>query len=131
MCILTSGELSSVWHLSVSSSQKLLQNITWCQYFSLSFIRSSFYFGAQSLQSCPTLCDPWTVARQAPLCMGFSRQEYWSGLPCPPPGDLPSPGIKPTYLMSPLLADGLFTTSAIWEAIEMMLLCLKTVTFFY
>ena len=39
-------------------------------------------------QSYPTLCDPWTVARQAPLSMGFSRQEYWSGLPCPPPGDL-------------------------------------------
>ena len=39
---------------------------------------------------------PWTVARQAPLSMGFSRQGYWSGLPCPPPGDLPSPGIKPS-----------------------------------
>ena len=37
----------------------------------------------------------WTVARQAPLSMGLSRQEYWSGLPCPPPGDLPNPGIKP------------------------------------
>ena len=37
----------------------------------------------------------WTVARQAPLSMGFSRQEYWSGLPCPPPGDLPNPGIQP------------------------------------
>ena len=41
------------------------------------------------------LCYPWAVARQAPLSMGFSRQEYWGGLPCPPPGDLPSPGIKP------------------------------------
>ena len=38
---------------------------------------------------------PWTVAHQAPLSMGFSRQEYWSGLPCPPPGDLPDPGIEP------------------------------------
>ena len=38
---------------------------------------------------------PWTVARQAPLSMGFFRQEYWSVLPCPPPGDLPNPGIKP------------------------------------
>ena len=37
---------------------------------------------------------PWTVTRQAPLSMGFSRQESWSGLPCPPPGDLPNPGIK-------------------------------------
>ena len=50
---------------------------------------------AKSLQSCPTLCDPWTVAHQAPLSLGFSRQEYWNGLPCPPPGDLPGPGIEP------------------------------------
>ena len=40
-------------------------------------------------------CDPWTVARQASLCMGFSRQEYWGGLMCPPLGDLPNPGIEP------------------------------------
>ena len=50
----------------------------------------------QSLaQSCPTLCNPWTVAHQAPLSMGFSRQEYWSGLPFPSPGYLPDPGIEP------------------------------------
>ena len=59
---------------------------------------------------------PWTVAPQAPLSMGFSRQEYWSGLPCPPPGDLPDPGIKPTSLISSVLASRLFTTSATWEA---------------
>ena len=46
-------------------------------------------------QSCPTLCDPWTVAHQAPPSMGFSRQEYWSGVPFPSPGDLPDPGIEP------------------------------------
>ena len=46
-------------------------------------------------QLCPTLCDPWTVAHQAPLSMEFSRQEYWSGLPFPSPGDLPEPGIEP------------------------------------
>ena len=46
-------------------------------------------------QSCLTLATPWTAARQAPLSMGFSRQEYWSGLPFPSPGDLPDPGIKP------------------------------------
>ena len=46
-------------------------------------------------QSCPTLCDPWTVAHQAPPSMGFSRQEYWSGLPFPSPGDLPDAGIEP------------------------------------
>ena len=47
--------------------------------------------------------------------MGFSRQEYWSGLPCPPPGDLPHPGIEPGSLTSPALADRFFTTSATWE----------------
>ena len=48
-------------------------------------------------QSCPTLfVTPWTVAHQAPPSMGFSRQEYWSGLPFPSPGDLPNPGIEPT-----------------------------------
>ena len=56
-----------------------------------------------------------TVAHQAPLSMGFSRQEYWSGLPCPPPGDLPDPGIEPVSLMSPALAGGFFTTGATWE----------------
>ena len=45
-------------------------------------------------QSCPTLCDPWTVAHQAPLSVGSSRLEYWNGLPGPPPGDLPDPGIE-------------------------------------
>ena len=49
---------------------------------------------AKSLQSCPTLCTLWTATRQAPLFMGLSRQEYWSGLPRLPPGYLPYPGIK-------------------------------------
>ena len=67
--------------------------------------------------NCIQLFTPlWTVAHQAPLSMGLSRQEYWSGLPCPPPGDLPSPGIKPTSLISLALAGGLFSTSATWEA---------------
>ena len=50
----------------------------------------------------------WTVALQAPLSMGFSRQEYWSGLQCPPPEDLPDPEIEPASLMSPSLAEGFF-----------------------
>ena len=61
----------------------------------------------------------WTVARQAPLTMGFSRQEYWSELPCPPPGDLPHPGIEPMSFTSPALAGGFFTTSTTWEAAKM------------
>ena len=55
---------------------------------------------------------PQTVAHQALLSMGFFRQEYWSWLAFPPPGDLPNPGIKPLSLMSPALAGGFFTTSA-------------------
>ena len=51
-----------------------------------------------------------TVALQAPLSMGFPRQEDWSGLPFPPPGDLPDPGIETTSLVSPALADGFFTS---------------------
>ena len=69
---------------------------------------------AQSLQSCLTFCYLWTVAHQAPLSMGFSREEYQSGLSCPPPVDLPDPGIEPA---SPALAGGFFSTSAIWEAL--------------
>ena len=52
---------------------------------------------------------PWTIAYQAPLSMGFSRQEYWSGLPCPPPGDLPNPGTGPVSPESPALTGGFFT----------------------
>ena len=52
----------------------------------------------------------WTVVHQAPLSMGFLRQEYWSGLPFLSPGDLPDPGIKPTSLASPALAGRFFTT---------------------
>ena len=59
---------------------------------------------------------PQTVAHQAPLSMGFSRQEYWSGLPCPPPGDLPHPGIEPVSLTSPAVAGRFFTTRTTWEA---------------
>ena len=71
---------------------------------------------SQSLQLCLTLCDSMDCVCQAPLSMGFSRQECWSGLPCPSLGDLPNPGIELSSLMSPALAGGFFTTSAIWEA---------------
>ena len=70
------------------------------------------------VQSFATL---WTIAHQAPLSMGFSRHEYWSGLPCPSPGDLPPLGIEP---VSPVLAGRFFTTSATWKAPRSpMLLC--------
>ena len=62
------------------------------------------------------LCETlWTVVHQDSLSMEFSRQEYWSGLPCPPPGNPPNPGIEPES-MSPSLTGRLFITSATWEA---------------
>ena len=57
----------------------------------------------------------WTVARQAPPSMGFSRQEYWNGLPGPSPGNLPDPGIKPTLHYVSCIAGMFFTMSATWE----------------
>ena len=70
---------------------------------------------AQSLSRVQLCATPWPVAPQALLSMGFSRQEYWGGLSCPAPGDLPEPGIEPTPLMSSELAGRFFTPSAIWE----------------
>ena len=63
----------------------------------------------ESLQLCLSLCSPRDCS-QASVSMGFSRQEYWNGLPCLPPRDLPDPGIEPVSLMSPALAGGFFTT---------------------
>ena len=60
---------------------------------------------------------PWIVSLHAPLSMGLSRQEYWSGLPCLLPGDLPDPGIKLLSLLSPASGGGFFTTSITWEAL--------------
>ena len=60
---------------------------------------------------------PWAEVRQDPLSMGFSRQEHWSGLPWPPPGDFPDPGIEPVSPMSPELAGGFSTTSTPGEAL--------------
>ena len=71
---------------------------------------------AKLLQLCRLFATLWTVALQVPVSMGFSKQEYWSGLPFPPPGDLPDPGIEPMSLTSPALEGRFFTTSATWEA---------------
>ena len=61
-----------------------------------------------SLSAVSDSATPWTVAQQAPLSMGFFRQEHWSGLPFPSSGDLPDPGIEPTSPVSPALAGGFF-----------------------
>ena len=80
------------------------------------FYRLSFHACVQSLFSHVWIfVTLWTVLHQAPLSMGFSRQESWSRLPCPPPGDLPDPGIEHVSLTSPALAGRFFTTNATWE----------------
>ena len=69
--------------------------------------------------SCVQLFAPlWTIACEAPLSMRFSRQEYWTGLPCPSPEDLPDLEVAPLSLTSPALAGGFFVTSATWEALQ-------------
>ena len=70
----------------------------------------------QSLNCVRFFATPWTIGHQASLSMGFSRQEYWSGLPFPSSRDLLDPGIEPLSPASPALAGKFFTTSAIWEA---------------
>jgi len=88
----------------------------------------SFIILSNSLQSCcacvlshfsqvQLFVTLWTVACQAPLSVGFSRQRYWSGLPCPPPGNLSDPGIELTALTFPTLAGRFSTTSATWEVL--------------
>ena len=86
------------------------------------FLGLDWVLCSENLWACMLSCfshvqhfeTPWTVCCQALLSMGFSRQEIWSGLPYPPPGDLPNPGIKPASFMSPSLADRFFITSSTW-----------------
>ena len=66
-------------------------------------------------QLCLTLCDPMDCSPPGSSAHGISRQEYWSGVPLPTPGDLPDPGIEPTSLVFPALGGGFFTNSATWE----------------
>ena len=82
------------------------------------YLESATTVCAKSLQSCLSVSYPWTAVHQALLSMGSSRQEYWSGLSCPPPGDLLDPGIKPKSLMCPALAGGFFTTSTPWGSLQ-------------
>ena len=71
----------------------------------------------KSFQWCPTLCNPMDCSLPGSSVHGILQREYWSGLSCTSPGDLSNPGIKPTSLTFPALADRFFTTSATWEAI--------------
>ena len=113
------------YHPSFGSGKLISERWVICPYFLWlvsSSIRSQFgdfniqillfHFHACGL-SCfsrvQLLATLWTLAHEVPLSMGFSRQEYWSGLPSPPPGDLPDPLIEPAFLASPALAVGFFT----------------------
>ena len=87
----------------------------WCNKDWRSWERQLRPVHAKSLQSCPTLCNPMGYRPPGSSTHGFSRHDYWSGLPRPPPGDLPNPGIKLTFLTTPALACKFFTTSATWE----------------
>ena len=86
-------------------------------HFKCHFYIASFYCGlcmcVKLLQLCPILCDQRDCSLQALLSMGFSRQEYWSELPCPPPVDLPHPETEPGSLTALALAGGCFTTNAL------------------
>ena len=72
---------------------------------------------AKSLQSCPALCDPMDYSPPGSSVHGILQARIQGWLPCPPPGDLPDPGIEPASLMSPALAGGFFTTGTTWEAL--------------
>ena len=106
------GGVKEAWRAKISERKLtstpvgICLTLFYCHILDMIFI---FY----PMLSCTVVSDsatPWTVAHQAPLSMGFSRQEYWSGLPCPTPGDLADPGIEPTSPASPALAGRFFTT---------------------
>ena len=105
-CIRKSGCLNSI--KEAKSSHAIFS-------FMLDFRPSFFFFNRDVLSLVWLFAAFWTMAFQAPLSMGFSRQEYWSGLPLPPPGDIPNSGIEPTSPASPALAGGFFTTAPPWK----------------
>ena len=111
-------------------STTLGKNVNWCSHYEKQYGRSSknkqthkqtknrstMYVCVLSHFSHPILCNPMHCSPPGFSALGFSRQKCWNGLPCPPPGNLPDPGIKPMSLMSPALTGRFFTTSASWEA---------------
>ena len=100
------------WYASPMNAFLYSTLLGWCDSGAVSLILTLGCVRPKSLQLCWTLCGPMDcIAHQATLSTEFSRQEYWSGLPCPPPGDLSDPGIEPGSLASRALAGGFFTTS--------------------
>ena len=123
-------------HLDISFNTYLTGNLKhfWCPkplnigVFKTHFFGCFFFF---LLRCLPSVCShvqlsvtPWIVAHQAPLSMGLSRQEYWSELPFPTPGNLPNPGIKPKSLASPALAGRFFTFACACLCSQLLPLCL-------
>ena len=86
----------------------------WNQPWSLEHATCLFFYHLVT-QLCPALCDPMDCSPRGSSVNGISQARYWSGLPHPPPGDLPDSGMEPASLISPALADGFFTTWAAWE----------------
>ena len=123
LCTLTSHELPILCWITVSIVdilvlllilEKMLSSLHGSRMM-LAVVASCLH--AKLFQLCLTLWDPlWSVDCQVILSMGFSRQKYWSGLPCPPPRGHHNPGIEPVSLMSSSLAGGFFTTSTTWKA---------------
>ena len=104
-CPLTDEWVNKMWHMwNIIWIQQRVKSLT-CATIDVSVLSHVWFF-----------LTLWTVARQAPLCMRFSRQEYWSGLPFPTPGDLPYLKMEPKSLISPALAGRFFMTSTTWEA---------------
>ena len=83
-----------LYHQSHLGSPRQLSKVTEKLLYNIPSLPHWYLLCSLVAKSCPNLCNPWTVAHQAPLSMDFSRQEYWSGLPFPPLGDLPHPGIE-------------------------------------
>ena len=99
------------WILSVKHCSKAFAGMT------LSNLQNHPAVKVKSLSCVQLFATPWTIAHPAPLSMGLSQQEYWSGLPFPPPGDLLDAGIEHESLTSPALAVSFFTTCATWEVL--------------
>ena len=109
------------WYVKIENGEKIKKIL--CATSSVSYRSAQFWHCCchQVASVTSNSVTPWTVAHQAPLPMGFCRQECWSGLLCPSAGDLPKPGIKPMFLVSPALAGGFFTTGTTGEALILTL----------
>ena len=122
-CHLWGRKVGHDWSDLAAAAAVILHPLTsWClQRPLISFLSLCCAVLCCAVLCCSVVSDSaisWTVVCQAPLSMEFSRQEYWSGMPFPTPGDLPDSGIEPVSLMCPALAGRFFTTSVTWEVRE-------------